>query len=203
MDKKNCILCGKEFNRIPRRSNFWWKTAKFCTLKCSWKNHIGKPSGMLGKHLTEEQKAERRAYKHTKETKIIIGLASKGNQYRKGAKQTEEWKELMRKRMSGSNNHNWIFDRTKLVKKQERNDYAYKEWRRLVWSRDGFKCKIGNQDCYGRIETHHILNFRDYPELRYEINNGITLCHAHHPRKRVEEAKLIPTFQGIISAIAN
>jgi hypothetical protein len=34
--------------------------------------------------------------------------------------------------------------------------------------------------------------------LRYNINNGITLCQFHHPRKRVEEQRLIPFFQNMV-----
>jgi hypothetical protein len=98
------------------------------------------------------------------------------------------------------NHPNWIADRTKLAKKQERNDTAYKEWRSLVWKRDGYKCMIANQDCSGRIEAHHILSWSEYPELHYEVNNGITLCHAHHPRRRAEEKRLSTYFMEIVSA---
>lgn len=65
--------------------------------------------------------------------------------------------------------------------------------------RDGLKCRINNRDCMGRIESHHILGWTEHPELRYEINNGITLCHAHHPRKREEEAKLSSFFQRLVA----
>ena len=37
------------------------------------------------------------------------------------------------------------------------------------------------------------------PKLRYEINNGITLYHAHHLRKRAEEKRLAPIFQELVS----
>jgi hypothetical protein len=96
-------------------------------------------------------------------------------------------------------NPNWISDRTLLKKKEQRNDSAYHDWRRQVWMRDDFKCKIANLDCEGRIEAHHILVWSQYPELRYKINNGITLCHAHHPRKRAEEKRLVPYFMGLVS----
>lgn len=117
------------------------------------------------------------------------------------------WSEESRKRMSeimkgkydGDKHPQWISDRTKLKKREQRNDMAYQEWRRQVWLRDNFKCKIGNQDCQGRLEAHHILTWRDYPELRYEINNGITLCHFHHPRKRDDEKKLSPYFQKLVN----
>ena len=98
----------------------------------------------------------------------------------------------------GPNHIRYKLDRTTLAKKQERNDMAYKEWRKNVWLRDGFKCKIDNDDCFGRIEAHHILTWNQYTELRYEVNNGITLCHAHHPKKRAEEKRLIPVFQGLV-----
>lgn len=99
----------------------------------------------------------------------------------------------------GENSPVWIKDRSKLAKRQERNDTTYKEWRKKVWLRDNFKCKIANPDCCGRIEAHHILSWSEYPDLRYEINNGITLCHAHHPRKRAEEKRLVPTFKELVS----
>lgn len=94
----------------------------------------------------------------------------------------------------------WIKDRS-LIKLGDRNihDPLYKQWHRNVKNRDGWKCKISNSSCSGRLEAHHILNWKDYPELRYEINNGITLCHAHHPRKRDEVTKLSPYFQKLVA----
>lgn len=101
--------------------------------------------------------------------------------------------------LKGKDSPCWIKDRTKLKKDNRHNNSAYKEWRMSVYSRDNFKCKINNYDCKGRLEAHHILTWRDYPELRYEINNGITLCHAHHPLKRAEEKRLSSYFQELIN----
>lgn len=94
---------------------------------------------------------------------------------------------------------NYIIDRSLLKLDDRRNDSAYKEWRKQVWLRDNFKCRIADNKCNGRIEAHHILTWSEHPELRYKINNGITLCHAHHPRKRAEEKRLIPTFTELVS----
>ena len=66
-------------------------------------------------------------------------------------------------------------------------------------NRDNWKCKINNSDCKGRLEVHHILGFTKFPELRYDINNGITLCHFHHPRVREEEKRLSPYFMELVS----
>lgn len=99
---------------------------------------------------------------------------------------------------TGENHYLWKKDRSTLVKKQERNDMAYKEWRKMVVKRDEYKCKMNNSECCGKIIVHHILPWRDYENLRYEVNNGICLCKFHHPRKRKDEMRLSPYFQEII-----
>lgn len=69
-----------------------------------------------------------------------------------------------------------------------------------LWKKERDKvCRIADVNCGGRLEAHHILGWTKYPELRYDIKNGITLCHAHHPRKRSEEAKLSPYFQKLVA----
>jgi len=77
----------------------------------------------------------------------------------------------------------------------------YKEWRSKVFERDNWKCKMLNSKCVGGIQAHHILPWRDFIEERYIINNGITLCQFHHPRKRIDEKMLIPTFRKLVEAI--
>lgn len=132
-------------------------------------------------------------------SRSCVGLSNRGNKHNLGRKLSEEHKRKIGFAHTGEKNHKWIKDRTKLVKRQKRGDSAYCYWRKEVWLRDNFKCKIANPDCVGRIEAHHILSWSDFPELRYQINNGITLCHAHHPRKRAEEKRLIPTFLELMS----
>lgn len=100
---------------------------------------------------------------------------------------------------SKENSYHWIKDRTQLKKQNRRNDPAYFEWRKQVWLRDNFKCKLANPECNGKIEAHHILGWSNNPKLRYQISNGITLRHAHHPRKRAEEKRLIPVFNELVS----
>ena len=92
----------------------------------------------------------------------------------------------------------WIDDRAKLKKYDNRRSSAYSDWRTGVFERDNFKCRIADKNCNGVLQAHHILPWRDFVELRYEINNGITLCVAHHPRKRAEEKRLVPYFMGLV-----
>ncbi len=133
-------------------------------------------------------------YKHTDEAKKKISEKSKGNKYSLGCIPWNKDKKLPE--MSGENHPNWKGENCK--KRQKRNDSAYSNWVRQVKKRDKNICRI-NKDCSGYCEVHHILSWKDYQELRYEINNGITLCQAHHPLKRAEEKRLIPFFQGLVS----
>jgi len=57
---------------------------------------------------------------------------------------------------------------------------------------------IAGENNWRWIEDRGQVVKRDYPELRYEVNNGITLCHFHHPRKINDEMKLSPYFQELI-----
>jgi hypothetical protein len=98
----------------------------------------------------------------------------------------------------GENNGKWISDRSKLAKRQKRNDYSYIEWRKSVMKRDEGKCRMGSEDCFGYMTVHHILSWKKFPNERYNVNNGITLCQTHHPRKRVEEKRLVPFLQRLI-----
>jgi hypothetical protein len=111
---------------------------------------------------------------------------------------TEKWKDSIR----GENNYRWIKDRTKIKNYwDERNNPEYKQWRYQVFKRDRHICRINNNDCYGEVVAHHILSWRDFPELRYEVKNGITLCLTHHPRKRLEENNSVLMFQKINKSI--
>lgn len=61
---------------------------------------------------------------------------------------------------------------------KKRNNYSYRKWRELVLKRDGYTCKICGTT--SDLQVHHIKSFAEYPELRFEVGNGMTLCERCH-----------------------
>ena len=60
----------------------------------------------------------------------------------------------------------------------ERTTSEYRSFKKAVLERDGYCCVIcGATD---HLHVHHIKPFREYPELRTDIDNGITLCADCH-----------------------
>lgn len=55
-----------------------------------------------------------------------------------------------------------------------------KRWRYDVFSRDGFCCCHCGDDRGGNLNAHHIKPFAEYPDLRLDVDNGITLCEPCH-----------------------
>jgi len=65
---------------------------------------------------------------------------------------------------------------------QIRQSGDYKSWRIEVYKRDNYTCQCCGDSKGGNLIAHHIENFSEYPELRFDINNGITTCtNCHKP----------------------
>lgn len=68
----------------------------------------------------------------------------------------------------------------------ERYNQEYREFRLSVYTRDNYTCqccgaknqKGQNKSVY--LEAHHLNNFKDYVDERYDSNNGVTLCQECH-----------------------
>ena len=95
----------------------------------------------------------------------------KGNKpWNKGKKRTD---------ISGKNYWNWkggISNKNEVI----RHSLEYKLWQDSVFNRDCNCCqKCGENKVY-KLVAHHILNFSDYIELRFAIDNGIAFCRSCH-----------------------
>ena len=60
-----------------------------------------------------------------------------------------------------------------------RNSIDYRLWREAVFARDSWTCQKSNQ-CMDDLVAHHMQSFSQAPELRFAIDNGITLSKKSH-----------------------
>jgi hypothetical protein len=84
---------------------------------------------------------------------------------------------LINQSKKGENHHNW---KGGITPEYERLRHTSKliSWRKMIYKRDNYSCqRCGSNN---KLQAHHIKKFIDYPELRYDISNGITLCKLCH-----------------------
>jgi len=106
--------------------------------------------------------------------KKVFGSFGKGDKMPKSAKE-----KLRRFKLGkiGELAINWQGGKSKNV--HSITSPQYKRWRMDVFTRDNFTCQgCGIRGCY--LEAHHIKSWAKYPELRYKLDNGVTLCLECH-----------------------
>ena len=180
-----CLECKKEFKTYPSKIKVG--KAKYCSYFCYNKNkkgpwkkgtrfseeykqklskcRMGQKSGMKGKHHSLETK--KKISRVLKEKGI--GFQPNYIPWNKGKKC--DWE-------AGKKSYWWKGGITK-KRFEIYNSLEYKLWRKAVFERDNYTCRFCNQRG-GKIEADHIKPFALYPELRFAIDNGRTLCKECH-----------------------
>ena len=128
----------------------------------------------------------------SKETRALLSIARKGNKNALGTKHTDEfkqaksrdfkkkWKDGTFKVLRGEDAQNWQGGKTP-ENRRVRATLEYKYWRNDVFERDDYTCQgCGDRGCY--LEAHHILSFAQFPQKRFDIKNGLTLCLPCHKK---------------------
>lgn len=159
IEKRTCIGCGK----VVRK----WR--KYCSSKCYYehvdvslrlpKSLKGNLNPNFGKKYSEERIKQMSEYGKKHPVRFWLGK---------------------KRDFSGENHWNWKGGK----KKRPWTCSEYALWRRSVFERDEYRC----QDCgviHTALNAHHIKRWVDFPELRYAIDNGVTLCvKCHYMRHR-------------------
>lgn len=84
--------------------------------------------------------------------------------------------------------------------KRNYQDPAYADWRKKIFQRDK-KCKMPGCNSKKKLQAHHIKRWSDASALRYDINNGITLCSECHKSIQNKESHYEALFLEIIHGL--
>ena len=139
--------------------------------------------------------------KHTDEWKEIMKIKMKGNTngFKKGH---ITWNKGLKDYMAGNKNSMWKGGVTS-VNNKIRKTKEYKGWAISVYKRDYYICQDCGIKCRANdIIAHHIKSFADYPELRFKINNGITLCRSCHKKIHKEIGINTQFKKGCVASLA-
>lgn len=152
--EKVCKKCNKSFNKPVNCSKKSWQFYIHCSLKCK-----NKSTDVILTCWECEGYFQVKNYR--KETAHFCSKECSW-QYRNEGKRTEN--------------------------KKIRQSAKYKAWRTLVFERDNYTCiECGDHNYEGRgsslsLHADHVKPFALYPELRFDINNGRTLCVPCHKK---------------------
>jgi 5-methylcytosine-specific restriction endonuclease McrA len=163
---RECVVCKKTYYR---RGNRAFKT---CSLACvgAYKAVMQKGKPQLRKGITIQCKtcgAERYCYPCQKDARYC-SVKCRGADPESSAK------------ISGENHYNWKGGITP-INQLGRKSKEYAIWRKMVFERDNFTCQIcgerGNS-----LNADHIKPWSLFPDSRYELDNGRTLCVSCHKK---------------------
>lgn len=176
--QRTCEVCGKPFETLPgeiRRGN-----GKYCSRECFFAanqgagNHSWKGGALI---LVCEQC-------HKEFSRDRTWPKSKGNL----AFCSEPCRHAFM-RANPDKTPNWKNGAT-FAAEGERKSWKTVAWRKAVYDRDNYTCqKCGK--CGVKLQAHHLYRFAQYPELRFHVENGLTLCCDCHRQIKNHEREFL------------
>lgn len=158
---RTCLNCEKNFITYPSRLK--QSPTKYCSAKCHYKHRIGK---FIGENATYWKGGPHKC-KYCKKELGYKGYVCKNC----------HTKYLIKR---GKDSSFWRGGITP-IHLRIRESAKYKAWRKTVYKRDDFTCVwCGYKG--DKLQADHIKPFAFFPELRFEVNNGRTLCVECHKK---------------------
>ena len=164
-----CTVCGKDIQREKKQAESW--DVHFCSNEC---RRIYQSQNRVGENNPRFARIERvcewcgnvfQTWPCTVESARFCSKQCRN-----------DWQSDM---MSGANHYNWKGG-TAEKRCCDMVSRKYKAWRKAVFDRDGYTCQACGDKRGGNLNAHHLKAYKDYPEFRYEVSNGITLCEKCH-----------------------
>ncbi len=194
---KQCVLRNLEEYNIKKRKRgppkklpeYWKKALRTPKSVPAWNKNQTKYNNDSIKRTSDKLKGSKnihwRPEIHTGEkVKCACGCGRKRLKYDKRGRERKYIQghnkegQFKMGQTTGEKSNNWkggITSENEKIRKSKR----YNIWREKVYKKDDYICQIGKKKTKN-IVAHHIKPFADYPSLRFEVSNGVTLCRSCH-----------------------
>jgi 5-methylcytosine-specific restriction endonuclease McrA len=209
LPKKECIKCGKSYQKTTGETQAYWETRKYCSLDCSKHEVLKGNKYNLGRIKTiEEREAHSKKVskenhpgwldRETIETKSCMecNIVFKRNPSH-GLKAWETRKFCSRECYNKDKYVDDDSEKARLLRIRKRG--ITHKWRKQILIRDNYIC----QECGSRdnpLEVHHIIPLRINEEKFMDEDNGITLCTTCHKRTYNKEHLFEEKYQSIVDS---
>lgn len=201
IETKLCKVCGEEFKRrntgISRESSRGFANRKCCSRKCSLKLAnlaiVGKPSwnkGLKGYLVGENNPMWKGGH-------FCIDCGVKLRHYSKEHGVNTRCRKCSDIFYVGKNSWNYKTGEGAKQRHSLGDGQKYLKWAKEVYKRDNYSCKECGKHCSKDIQAHHILPWKDFPEARFSIENGITLCFKCHLKTRKKELEFVDSYASV------
>ena len=164
-ENRKCKTCGKEF--YAKRCHIIIGHGNYCSKSCSKKGKIP-----LNLKIAQAKSPIKKGN--------TLATCLKG---RKRPPFSDKWKKNM------SDSHKGIYARDKHPNWKGgitgelqllRHTKEYDEWRFKVYRKYYYHCIECKKHCSNNIVAHHTKDFKNYPEIRFDVNNGVVMCRKCH-----------------------
>lgn len=168
LEPRICEECGeKYYHREGTEKAFHFKKRRFCSILC---NMSALSQFNTGKKSHNNQQKKRVCIQCGKEEMVSPIYANRPYCSR----------DCMQKYyasgiMKGKNHWNW---QGGITEDEGRDSLypGYKEWRRKIYKRDGYKCILCGCNKSGELQSHHIKPVKTHKDLIFDVSNGMTVC---------------------------
>jgi 5-methylcytosine-specific restriction endonuclease McrA len=170
LQNRICCLCGVRIIHRPKEKYFQYKKRKYCSIKCKMKALAKMATGKKAHNNIQVPKEcifchnVKRVAPCLKDRPFCSRICM------------AKW---MSENKRGKNHWHWMGG---ITEKPSRDVLypGYKEWRKQVYMREGFKCVLCGNSKSGELQAHHIKPRATYKELILDISNGICVCKKCH-----------------------
>lgn len=179
-----CKVCGNSFYKRPNEVQY---RTKICSQDCATKYYVGENHSQYG---IEKEKYAQVEFNCDYCSKLQSHYQSRYNNQKHHFCNIECRNNWLRQQVTEED----------ILIRKSRGAASIKKFRKLCLERDNQECVRCGAD--NDLQVHHILSFQKNPDLRFNLDNGITLCADCHKEFHSKYGKIKGTKENLLEFLS-